>query len=212
MKRFGQERAVQSMRIIAKIAVGSALSLTLMACAETTVMNKLGMGKSPPDESQVVTNNTLAMPPDLQLRAPSAAPADQPQAGTQIAAVPTTPPDAFAAPAPDASAPVADGTEQTAYDTGEQQLSTDADMMTTASVSTQSAPAVQSGQKTGMSQVNPREDAYQKFGISKTRPDGTPKTQAELDRELLEAVRQEKRKQNPNYGTVFNMGELFKKN
>lgn len=200
------------MRIIAKIAVGAALSMTLMACAETTVMNKLGMGKSPPDESQVVTNNTLAMPPDLQLRPPSASPAEQPQASTQVAAVPATPPDAFAVPAPDASAPVADGnTEQTPYDTGEQQLSTDADM-STAAANTQSAPGVQSAQKTGMSQVNPREDAYLKFGISKTRPDGTPKTQGELDRELLEAVRQEKRKQNPNYGTVFNMGELFKKN
>jgi hypothetical protein len=199
------------MGIIAKIAVGSALCLTLMACAETTVMNKLGLGKAPPDESQIVTNNVLAMPPDLQLRPPSAAPADQPQAATQVAAVPATPPDAFAAPAPEASEPVAQGgtNGQTPYDTGEQQLSTEGEV-STAAVGTQ--PAVQSGQKTGMSQVNPREDAYVKFGISKTRPDGTAKTQAELDRELLEAVRQEKRKQNPNYGTVFNMGELFNKN
>jgi hypothetical protein len=175
-------------------------------------MNKLGLGKSPPDESQVVTNNSLAMPPDLQLRPPSAEAAAASQANPQAnQAVTAIPPDALAAAS--AETPVTTdvaSAEQSPYDTGEQQLTTDGSISTAPTQTT--GPAVQGTQKRDMSASNPREDAYQRFGISKTRPDGTPKTQTELDRELLEAVRQEKRKQNPNYGTVFNMGELFKRN
>jgi hypothetical protein len=194
------------MKIIAKIFVGAAACIVLAACSEVSVMNKLGLGKSPPDESQVVTNNSLAMPPDLQLPPPSAN-AAAPAQPTALANAPVTaaPPDALAA-AP-ATTEVASA-EQSPYDTGEQQLTTDGSIGT----STTAAPAVQAAQKRDMKPGDPKEDAYQRFGISKTRPDGTPKTQAELDRELLEAVRAEKRKQNPNYGTVFNMGELFKSN
>ena len=194
------------MKIIEKITVGTAVCILLAACSETTVMNKLGLGKSPPDESQVVTNNSLAMPPDLQLRPPSAEAAAASQANPQAnQAVTATPPDALAAATTDVAS-----AEQSPYDTGEQQLTTDGSISTAPTQTT--GPAVQGTQKRDMSASNPREDAYQRFGISKTRPDGTPKTQTELDRELLEAVRQEKRKQNPNYGTVFNMGELFKRN
>jgi hypothetical protein len=197
------------MRIIEKISAGTAVCILLAACSETTVMNKMGLGKSPPDESQVVANNSLAMPPDFQLPAPSANVAAAPQATAPAASsMAATPPDAFAAAAPDTpSTTQVASADQSPYDTGEQQLTTDGSM-----APTQPVPAVQGTQKRDMSASNSREDAYQRFGISKTRPDGTPKTQAELDRELLEAVRQEKRKQNPNYGTVFNMGELFKRN
>lgn len=51
--------------------------------------------------------------------------------------------------------------------------------------------------------------AYQKYGISKTNPDGTPKTTAQLDEELKAAVLAEKRKTNPNYGTIWNLGNIF---
>jgi hypothetical protein len=185
------------MKIIKKTSVSTAICVLLVACSEVSVMDKLGLGKSPPDESQVVTNNSLALPPDLQL---------PPQATAQANSVVTaTPPDAFAS-AP-ATTEVASA-EQSPYDTGEQQLTTDG---TTTAPAQTTGTAVQATQKRDV-KADPREDAFQKFGISKTRPDGTPKTRAELDRELLEAVRQEKRKQNPNYGTVFNMGELFKGN
>jgi Protein of unknown function (DUF3035) len=200
------------MKIIEKITVGTAVCILLAACSETSVMNKLGMGKSPPDESQVVTNNSLAMPPDLQLRQPSADAAAalpaNPQAGQAVTA---TPPDSFAAASaePPVTTEVASA-DQSSYDTGAQQLTTDGSISTASTPTT--GPAVQGTQKRDMSPSNTREDAYQRFGISKARPDGTPKTRSELDRELLEAVRQEKRKQNPNYGTVFNMGELFKRN
>jgi hypothetical protein len=203
---------------IAKIAVGSTLCLALLACSETTVMNKMGLGKNPPDETQVVTNNTLALPPDLQLPppAPGTVSEEQVQQASTGTTVSPTPPDAFTAPAVETNTAAVDpaqvaSADANPYDTGEKQLATDAGA--TASITgAQASPSVQGTQKRDLSGVSAREDAYLRFGISKTHPNGKPKTQAELDRELLEAVRAEKRKQNPSYGTVFNIGELFKRN
>jgi hypothetical protein len=200
------------MKSIVAFSIGFALCLGLSACgSETGLMDKLGLGKSPPDETQVVTHNSLALPPDLQLRQPANGVVDEnqvPRATTATAAVPAAPPDAFSPPSASADQPAEVATTQTsAYDTGAQQLQTTPG---TGPAPTQISPAVQSTQKTDLTGKTPQENAYQKFGISKTKPDGTPKTQAELDRELLEAVRAEKRKQNPNYGTVFNMGRIFK--
>jgi hypothetical protein len=198
------------MNLIAGTSVASILCLTLVACSETTVMDKMGLGKNPPDETQVVSNNNLAMPPDLQLRPPSTEVTSEAQSPSVAAAVvPATPPAAFANAAVQnegqvpGTAEVATA-EPTPYDTGEQQLDTFGNSTTASGAQ----PAVQTTAKRDLNGA--RQDAYQKFGISKTRPDGTPKSQAELDRELLEAVRREKRKQNPNYGTVFNIGDLFK--
>src|SRR5687767_664818 len=99
--RFGISTGSPSMNHIAKIAVGSTLCLALLACSETTVMNKMGLGKNPPDETQVVASNNLALPPDLQLRPPAPGTPSEEQvqkAATQTAVSPT-PPDAFTAPA-----------------------------------------------------------------------------------------------------------------
>ena len=198
------------MKSIAALAIGSALCFGLTACSETGLLDKMGLGKSPPDETQVVTHNTLALPPDLQLRQPANGVTDENQVprATTTAAVPAAPPDAFSAPSVSADQPAeVASTQSTAYDTGAQQLQTTPGA---GPAPTQISPAIQSTQKTDLSGKNVQQDAYQKFGISKTKPDGTPKTRAELDRELLEAVRAEKRKLNPNYGTVFNMGRIFK--
>lgn len=51
---------------------------------------------------------------------------------------------------------------------------------------------------------------YEKAGISLTKPDGTRKTQGELQAEYKAWYVAQKRQQNPNYGTVFNMGNVFK--
>jgi hypothetical protein len=56
----------------------------------------------------------------------------------------------------------------------------------------------------------PSNDPYEKYGISKVNPDGTKKTDGQLREELRVAVLKEKRKTNPNYGTVRNIGELFR--
>lgn len=53
-------------------------------------------------------------------------------------------------------------------------------------------------------------DPYEKYGISKFNADGTKKSDGQLREELRKAVLAEKRKTNPNYGTVRNIGELFR--
>lgn len=59
-------------------------------------------------------------------------------------------------------------------------------------------------------QQPPQQDVYEKYGISKTGPDGKPKTENQLFKELKAAQLAEKRKSNPNYGTIWNMGNVFK--
>lgn len=57
--------------------------------------------------------------------------------------------------------------------------------------------------------TTPAPDIYAKYGISKTNPDGTPKEKAQLYKELRAAQLAEKRRTNPNYGTIFNIGNIF---
>ncbi len=64
--------------------------------------------------------------------------------------------------------------------------------------------------ETAAAQPPPKQDIYERYGISKVKSDGTPKSERELVRELREAQIAEKRKKNPNYGTVWNMGNIFK--
>jgi hypothetical protein len=55
----------------------------------------------------------------------------------------------------------------------------------------------------------PAVDVYEKYGINKLNPDGTKKNDNVLREELRQAVIAEKRKTNPNYGTIRNIGQLF---
>jgi hypothetical protein len=55
----------------------------------------------------------------------------------------------------------------------------------------------------------PAVDVYEKYGINKFNPDGTKKDDGKLRAELRQAVIAEKRKTNPNYGTIRNIGQLF---
>jgi hypothetical protein len=52
-------------------------------------------------------------------------------------------------------------------------------------------------------------DVFEQYGISKTKPDGTPKTQAELSIELRAAIIKKKKQSNPSYGTIGNIGNIF---
>lgn len=181
-----------------------ALSISLGGCGESRFLNTMGMGKTAPDESQVTRNQQLALPPDLQLPAPSSAPEQSPQ----VATAPANPP-----PLPDTIA--SSGTQVAAGDPAAGQLSTNPDQpvdnIQTASLDPKatSNASVQAGQKADLSGEKHKQDAFQKYGISKTKPDGTAKSQVELDKELLEAIRIEKRKGNPSYGTVFNIRNIF---
>ncbi|HTN95878.1 MAG TPA: hypothetical protein VL101_02785 [Nordella sp.] len=58
--------------------------------------------------------------------------------------------------------------------------------------------------------AEPTQDVYEKYGISKVGADGKPKSENELLKELHAAQLAEKRKANPNYGTIWNMGNVFK--
>ena len=53
-------------------------------------------------------------------------------------------------------------------------------------------------------------DVYKKYGISLYRPDGTMKKVTELNRELAEKIKEEKRRKNPRYGSIFNIDSLWK--
>lgn len=55
----------------------------------------------------------------------------------------------------------------------------------------------------------PQGDVFDQYGISKTKPDGTPKTQQELANELKAAILRKKRQKNPGYGTIANIGNIF---
>ncbi|MGL4592830.1 MAG: hypothetical protein ACRCVZ_13385 [Aestuariivirga sp.] len=56
----------------------------------------------------------------------------------------------------------------------------------------------------------PEDAAYEKYGIVIYNPDGTRRPDAVLREELRKATVAEKQKANPNYGTVFNIGNIFK--
>lgn len=55
----------------------------------------------------------------------------------------------------------------------------------------------------------PKQDIYAQYGISKVKPDGTAKTHEELQAELKVAVLKKKQQQQPGYGTVKNIGNIF---
>jgi hypothetical protein len=56
----------------------------------------------------------------------------------------------------------------------------------------------------------PTVDVYEKYGISKVNPDGSKKNEGQLKAELRAAILAEKRKTNPGYGTIRNIGGLFR--
>jgi hypothetical protein len=136
------------------------LSLALGGCSSSGVLNSLGMGSSSPAPaaSNIQVGNTLAMPPDLQLKAPGTG---QEPVGQATAAEPVQ---SAALDKPVAAAP---------------------------------APRP------------PAQDVYAKYGISKTKPDGTAKSDQELKAELKKAILAEKRKTQPGYGTIGNIGNIF---
>ncbi len=69
-----------------------------------------------------------------------------------------------------------------------------------------------SSQKVAMSQVPPPapvQDVYEKYGVSKINADGTPKTAAQLKKDLKAAILAKKRLTNPGYGSIRNIGAIF---
>jgi hypothetical protein len=163
------------------LAFGLVAALAMAACSETGVQDLLGTGKDAvPDASQVRVSQNLAMPPDLQLRAPPNGPADD----SQTAAVqqPVEP-----------IQPVAAATEP-------QSIAQPLKETRTASTAPLAGAA---------SADQPKQDVYERYGISKNYPDGKPKPERVLFEELHKAQLAEKRRANPNYGTIWNMGNIW---
>jgi hypothetical protein len=140
------------------------LPAALAGCGQVGMSKLLGTSASTP--GQAGTSQDLAMPPDLQLQAPSTV--------QQPAYVP----------------PAAPATTTT----------------TAATTTTGSAPTTLYGGTTAP--ANPP-DIYAQYGISKYRADGTLKSKGELSAELKQAMIAKKRQANPNYGTIWNVGNIF---
>ncbi len=163
------------------------VAAALAACSETAFMDTLGIGKSVPNEKLVATNPPLSVPPDLRLPPPGQGAANADVVGTASAGSAQT----LAAPPADATAaaygPDAMATEQT-----------------------RAARATKTAAATPERKNDVYDDIFARYGISRYHPDGREKTIAELNRELAEKIKEEKRRKNPNYGTIFNIGSLFK--
>lgn len=64
-------------------------------------------------------------------------------------------------------------------------------------------------QGTPASASQPQGDIYDQYGISKVNPDGSKKSDDRLREELHQAILAKKRQQNPNYGSIYNIGNIF---
>ncbi len=169
--------------MLRKMLLAAPLLPLLAGCAETAFQDTLGLGKSAPDETKVRTVQPLSVPPDLDLRPPVAG-----RAGDADATAATGAPASSALSAPPADGAPADaGAQRTA---ARQQPSL-----------TPQAPA---------STESSFYDVYRKYGISLQHPDGTRKKISELNRELAEKIKEEKRRKNPRYGSIFNIDSLWK--
>lgn len=74
------------------------------------------------------------------------------------------------------------------------------------------APATKSATAAAVAPApaNGPDSVYTNAGISLYNPDGTKKTDQQLRNELQAYYIAQKKAKNPNYGTVFNMGNIFK--
>lgn len=134
--------------------------------------NLLG-GGLPTPESAAPVNSNLAMPPDMQLRAPGTAP-------RAVAASPDIP--------------------------GHPYQSNNTVAMTQPPAAAPQSVAMASPAPLA---PQPQLDVFERNGISKVHPDGKPKTKGELNAELKKVLLAKKRQQNPNYGTIMNIGNIF---
>lgn len=184
-----------------RVAAALCLLVYVTGCSETTFENVLGNGKDAPDELQVRTNQALVLPPDLNLKAPgTGTPPPAPPPPVRTAAASMQPPNyGAAAPetttasltpaAPVTAAPPAPGAAPVALG------------------AVPAAPGAATAAQPAQAAAN--QDVYARYGISRTKPDGTPKKPAELREELRQKYIEMQKAKNPNYGTILNMGSVW---
>lgn len=187
------------MKEMTGIALSLAVLLVLGACTETQFSDTLGVGKSAPDENQIRVNQALSMPPDLQLKQPSGQISEY---GTPNKAKTVTTKTVSAAPV---------DVEETVIDEPVMTASTEPvappKPVKTASADATATTATTTGEAPPAPTID---DAYARYGISKTYPNGKPKPVGVLNDELRKAEAAAKRAADPKYGTIWNMGDMFK--
>ncbi len=210
-------------RITGRTVILLAMAAAMAGCSETGFRNVMGSGKYAPDETQVKTNQALTMPPDLQLKPPSAANAPAPQPApavpsSQTAAVTTQPPQygqpvTTEPPQYSQQAPVTQSNPSLVYQPAPQQPaqqpSSQVAYQPPATTNQPPAPSAPAALASTPPSSTTAQDPYAKYGISKTHPDGTPKTKGELAEEWRKKKLEIERKQNPSYGTIFNWGNIW---
>jgi hypothetical protein len=166
-----------------RVAVLIAFGGVVAGCSETGFQDFIGAGKYAPDESQVAVNQPLSVPPDLQLRPPS----DEPR---QVAS------------APQPSQQPASGNLQQPQDLD---LSP-RDQPSAPPAQAQTQPQQQPQQQADAGQP---QDIYARWGVSRHHPDGREKSQLELNEEMRQKRADVKRQEDPNYGTIWNLGSIW---
>ena len=164
-----------------RAAVLIAFGGLVAGCSETGFQDFIGAGKYTPDETQVAVNQPLSVPPDLQLRPPS----DAPQ---QVASAPAS-------------------IEQPA--SGDLQQPQDLGLAPQDQPSAPPAQAQAQPQPLQQANAGQPQDIYAQWGVSRYRPDGTEKSQLELNEEMRRKRDEAKRQQDPNYGTIWNLGSVW---
>jgi hypothetical protein len=152
------------MKFQTKILFCVAVALALSAC--TGGQSLLDSKASTPRAVNVPVGNALALPPDLQLQAPTQ---------TSDAYLPNGPVD-VPAPAPKVSTQIA-------------------------SAASPALPNVDGLKK---------QDIMEQYGVSRVNADGTPRTSEQLREALRQAIIAKRKAANPNYGTIANLGNIFK--
>ncbi len=140
------------------------LALIVAGCSTSNLVSSLTGPQEPQAPRTLPVGNTLALPDDLQLVAPTnTTDAYQSNGGQNV---------------------LLDGSDLSAAPSA---LARPADLPKTVLV-----------------------DWYAQYNISKLKPDGTPKSEVELQEELRLAILAKKRETNPNYGTFKNLPNLFR--
>ena len=172
------------------------------ACSETSVLDAFDAGNRGDENGAIVTNQPLSVPPDLSLRQPGAANApayDRSGNGLQVQQGQRATNQTYQAPPP----PQPQGQQpawQNSVPAQQQQA--------------YQAPPAPRDETAGISNNviqsrNPADEPYLRHGINPYNPDGTRKKQSVLDKEARAKKIELERAKNPNYGTVFNSGDLW---
>jgi len=150
----------------------------------------LDLDSPAPDEREVRVHQVLAMPPDYHLRAPADG---------------TNPVDQDGVSNPYALPTIEESAELLAQEATEAGDGAEETVVANAETDGQGGPANLDPD----SQTQTSEQEEWPYGINPNHPDGTPKSQNEINEEMRQRRIEQERAEDPNYGTIFNIGSLW---